>query len=128
MAAVNASRSMGIFKGFCTTKATALDELLTSLVDSTPTPDEVSEVKKLQAQLSEQFDRMHAKWEVYAEAITDDTVFTKCEKDYTDSEVMVTRQIKAAKAFLKEAPTDAAVQPNTAGTASTKIDELLKPK
>ena len=57
---------------------------------------------------------MHSKWEVYAEEITDDDVYKKCEKDYNDSEVLVTRQIKAAEAFLKEAPNDATTQPNVA--------------
>ena len=72
---------------------------------------------------------MHSKWEVYAEEITDDDVYKKCEKDYNDSEVIVTRQIKAAEAFLKEAPSDTGTtQPNAAGGNNVKIDELLKPK
>ena len=46
---------------------------------------------------------MYTKWEVLVEEITDYAVYTKCKKDYKDSKVMVTRQIKAAKAFLKNA-------------------------
>ena len=61
-----------------------MNELLTSLADSTPTSDEVSRLKELYTQLKEQFDRMHSKWEVYAEEITDDDVYKKCEKDYND--------------------------------------------
>ena len=60
--------------------------------------------------------------------ITDDAVYTKCEKDYNYSKVIVTRQSKAAEAFLKNSPTNGTVQPNVAGTTSVKIDELLKPK
>ena len=71
---------------------------------------------------------MYTKWEVLVEEITDDAVYTKCEKDYKDSKVTVTRQTKAAEAFLKNAPTNGTVQPNVAGTTSVKIDELLKPK
>ena len=77
MAVQNASRSMGNFKRFCTEKATELNELLTSLIDNTPTPDEVSKVRKLHTQLTDQFDRMHTKWEVLVEEITDDAVYTK---------------------------------------------------
>ena len=55
-------------------------------------------------------------------------MFTKCEKDYGDSKVTVTRQTKATEAFLKNAPTNVTVQPNVAGTTSVKINELLKPK
>ena len=55
-------------------------------------------------------------------------MFTKCEKDYGDSKVTVTRQTKATEAFLKNAPTNVTVQPNVAGTTSVKIDELLQPK
>ena len=47
MAAKNASRSVGSCKRSCTEKATELNELLTSLIDSTPTPDEVSKVRKV---------------------------------------------------------------------------------
>ena len=46
---------------------------------------------------------MHTKWEVLVEEITDDAVYTKCEKDCEDFKVTVTKQIKAAKAFLKNA-------------------------
>ena len=119
---------MGSNKRFCTEKATELNELLTSLTNSTPTPDEVSKVRKLHTQLTDQFDRMHTKWEVLVEEITDDAVYTKCEKDYNDSKVTVTRQSKAAKAFLKNAPNNETVQSNVAGTTSVKINELLKPK
>ena len=92
---------MGNFKRFCTTKATAVNELLTSLADSTPTSDEVSRLKELYTQLKEQFDRMHSKWEVYAEEITDDDVYKKCEKDYNDSEVL---QGWTEGAFLRPKP------------------------
>ena len=118
MAAQNTSRSMGSYKRFCTEKATELNELPTSLTDSTPTPDEVSKVRKLLTQLTDRFDRMYTKWEVLVDEITDDAVYTKCEKDYKDSKVTVTRQIKAAEAFLKNAPTKGSVQPNLASTTS----------
>ena len=119
---------MGSYKRFCTEKATELNELPTSLTDSTPTPDEVSKVRKLLTQLTDRFDRMYTKWEVLVDEITDDAVYTKCEMDYKDSKVTVTRQTKAAEAFLKNAPTNGTVQPNVAGTTSVKIDELLQPK
>ena len=60
-------------------------------------------MRKLHTQLTDRFDRMYTKWEVLVEEITDYAVYTKCKKDYKDSKVMVTRQIKAAKAFLKNA-------------------------
>ena len=109
-------------------KATELNELLTSLTDSTPTPDEISKVRKLHTQLTDRFDRMYTKWEGLVDEITNDAVYTNCEKDYEDSKVTVIRQIKATEAFLKNAPTNGTVQPNVAGTTSVKIDELLKPK
>ena len=119
---------MGSYRRFCTEKATELNELLISLTDSTPTPGEVLKVRKLHTQLTDRFDRMYTKWEVLVDEITDDAVFTKCEKDYEDCKVTVTRQTKAAEAFLKNAPSNGTVQPNVAGTASVKIDKLLKPK
>ena len=128
MAAQNASRSMRSYKRFCTEKAAELNELLTFLTDNTPTPDEVSKVRKLHTQLTDRFDRLYTKWDGMVDEITDDAVYTKCEKDYKDSKVTVTRQIKAAEAFLKNAPTNGTIQPYVAGTTSVKIDELLKPK
>ena len=119
---------MGSYKRFCTEKATELNELPTSLTDSTPTPDEVSKVRKLLTQLTDRFDRMYTKWEGLVDEITNDAVYTNCEKDYEDSKVTVIRQIKATEAFLKNAPTNGTVQPNVAGTTSVKIDELPKPK
>ena len=71
---------------------------------------------------------MYTKWEGLVDEITDDAVYTKCEKDYEDSKFTVIRKIKATEAFLKNAPTNGTVQPNVAGTTSVKIDELQKPK
>ena len=41
---------------------------------------------------------------IFAEEIEDDGVYKKCETDYNESKVIVDRQIKAAEAILKEAP------------------------
>ena len=128
MATQNASRSMGNYKRFCTEKATELNELLTSLTDITPMPDEVLEVKNYMLSSQINLTECIPKLEVLVEEITDDAVYTKCEKDYNYSKVIVTRQSKAAEAFLKNSPTNGTVQPNVAGTASVKIDELLKQK
>ena len=65
---------------------------------------------------------------IFAEEIEDDGVYKKCETDYNESKVIVDRQIKAAEAILKEAPSADTTQPNTSGESSIKIDEMLKPK
>ena len=71
---------------------------------------------------------MHAIWEIFSEEIKDDGVYKKCETDYNEAKVIVDRQIKAAKAILKEASSADTTQPNTTGGSSIKIDEMLKPK
>ena len=63
-----------------------------------------------------------------AEEIEDDGVYKKCGADYNESRVTVDRQIKAAEAILKEAPSADTTQPNTNGGSSINIDEMLKPK
>ena len=60
----NPSRSMGSLKGFCMTKAKALDNFLGSVKDRDITSDDVKTIKKLRGALEEQFDHMHLKWEV----------------------------------------------------------------
>ena len=61
---------------------------------------------------------MHAIWEIFSEEIKDDGVYKKCETDYNEAKVIVDRQIKAAKAILKEAPSTDTTQPNTTGGSS----------
>ena len=120
---------MGRFKGYCTDRAKDLNDFISGLGDHEPTPDEVLRLKELNTLAKDQFERMHTKWETMAEEITDDTVYKKCEEDYEQSKDIITRQVKAAEAKLKEAPTPAsgAPQPNSTG-GSLKIDEMLKPK
>ena len=128
MASVNPSRSMGNFKRYCTDRATSLNEFITTVKDIIPTPKEVSRQEELYSELKDQFRRMHAKWEVFSEEIEDDGVYKKCKTDYNESKVTVDRQIKAAEAILKEAPSADTTQPNTNGGSSINIDEMLKPK
>ena len=125
----NPSRSMGRFKGYCADRAKDLNKFLTALEDREPTPKEVLRLEELCTDAKDQFKRMHTKWEDMADDITDDTVYKKCEEDYEQSKEVITRQVKAAEAKLKEAPTPAsgAPQQNTSG-GSPKIDDMLKPK
>ena len=128
MASVNPSRSMGNFKRYCSDKAKSLNKFINTVKDRIPTPKEVSRLEELYSELKDHFKRMHAKWETFAEEIEDDGVYKKCETDYNESKVIVDRQIKSAEAVLKEAPSADAIQLNTAGGTSIKIDEMLKPK
>ena len=120
---------MGRFKGYCADRAKDLNEFISGLEDREPTSDEVLRLKELCTDAKDQFKRMHTKWEVMAEEIIDDTVYKKCEEDYEQSKDIITRQVEAAEAKLKEAPTPANVVPqyNMPG-GSPKIDEMLKPK
>ena len=118
MTSVNPSRSMGNFKRYCTDKATSLNEFITTVKDCIPTPKEVSELEELYAELKDQFKRMHAKWKIFSEEIEDDGVYKKYGTDYNEAKVIVDRQIKAAKAILKEAPSTDTTQPNTTGGSS----------
>ena len=59
---------MGSLKGFCTTKAKALDDFLASVKDRDITSDDVKTIKKLRLALEEQFERMHLKWEAFTGA------------------------------------------------------------
>ena len=102
--------------------------LITTVKDRIPTPKEVSELEELYAELKDQFKRMHAKWKIFSEEIEDDGVYKKYGTDYNEAKVIVDRQIKAAKAILKEASSADTTQPNTSGESSIKIDEMLKPK
>ena len=118
MTSVNPSRSMGNFKRYCRDKATSLNEFITMVKDRIPTPKEVSELEELYAELKDQFKRMHAKWKIFSEEIEDDGVYKKYGTDYNEAKVIVDRQIKAAKAILKEAPSTDTTQPNTTGGSS----------
>ena len=124
----NPNRSMGRFKGYCTDRAKDLNDFLTTLEDRQITPKEVLRLEELCTEAKEQFKRMHAKWESIADDISDDNVYKKCEADYNESKEAVSRQVKAAEAKLKEAPSAGAPQQNAAGGASLKIDDMLKPK
>ena len=119
---------MGNFKRYCTDRATSLNKFITTVKDPILTPKDVSRLEELYSGLKDQFKRMHAKWEIFAEEIEDNGVYKKCETDYNESKVIVDRQIKAAEAILKEAPSADTTQPNTSGESSIKIDEMLKPK
>ena len=50
---------MGSLKGFCMTKAKALDNFLGSVKDRDITFDDEKTIKKLRGALEEQFDHMH---------------------------------------------------------------------
>ena len=113
MVSVNPSISMGNFKRYCTNRAASLNEIITI-----PTPKEVSRLEELYSGLKDQFKRMHAKWKIFSEEIEDDGVYKKYGTDYNEAKVIVDRQIKAAKAILKEAPSTDTTQPNTTGGSS----------
>ena len=106
----NPSRSMGSLKGFCTTKAKALDDFLASVKDRDITSDDVKTIKKLRLALEEQFERMHLKWEAFISADVDpfenDQVYEKCKKDYEESQVLVDKHLVAAKVALSRALSD----------------------
>ena len=53
MGSVNPSRSMGLYKRYCTDKATTLNEFLTDVQDQTLTPDQVSRLKELYSELKD---------------------------------------------------------------------------
>ena len=93
----NPSRSMDSLKGFCTTKAKALDDFLGSVKDRDITSDDVTTIKKLRWALEEQFDRMHLKCEAFITADVDpfenDGVYKKCKKDYEKSQVLVNKDM-----------------------------------
>ena len=130
---VNPSRSMGSLKGFCTTKAKALDDFLDSVKDRDITSSDVTIIKELRQALKEQFDRMHLKWEAFITADPDpfenDEVFTKCKKDYDESQVLVDKHMVVSKIALDRALSDGAPQAEGAtGATNIKIDETLKPK
>ena len=129
----NPSRSMGSLKGFCTTKAKALDDFLDSVKDRDITSNDVTIIKELRQALKEQFDRMHLKWEAFITADPDpfenDEVFTKCKKDYDESQVLVDKHMVVSKITLDRALSDGAPQAEGAtGATNIKIDETLKPK
>ena len=88
---------MGSLKGFCTTKAKALDDFLRSVKDQDITSDNVTTIKKLRQALEEQFDRMHLKLEAFISAYVDpfenDGLYKKCKKDYEKSQVLVNKHI-----------------------------------
>ena len=65
---------MGSLKGFCTTKAKALDNFLGSVKDRDVTSEDVTILKALRQALKEQFNQMRLKWDYSFE---DDDVFTK---------------------------------------------------
>ena len=124
---------MGSLKGFCTTKAKALDDFLGSVTDRDITADDVITIKKLRAALEDQFDRMHLKWEAFTSADVDpfenDQVYEKCKKDYDESQVLVDKHLSAAKIALSRALSDGLSQAEGATSTTTmKIDETLKPK
>ena len=81
----NPSRSMGRFKGYCTDRATDLNEFLSTMIDRQPIPKEVLRLEELCTEAKEQFKRMHTKWETLAEEIEDDAIYKKCEADYHES-------------------------------------------
>ena len=116
----NPSRSMGRFKGYCNDRAKDLNEFLSGIEDREPTAKEVLRLEELCTEAKDQFRRMHTKWEVLADDITDETVYKKCEEDYELSKDAITRQVKAAETKLKEAPANGAPQQNASG-GSTKI-------
>ena len=129
----NPSRSMGSLKGFCTTKAKAIDDFLDSVKDRDITSNDVTIIKELRQALKEQFDRMHLKWEAFITADPDpfenDEVFTKCKKDYDESQVLVDKHMVVSKITLDRALSDGAPQAEGAtGATNIKIDETLKPK
>ena len=129
----NPSRSMGSLKGFCTTKAKALDDFLGSVQDRDITADDVITIKELRGALKDQFGRMHLKWEAFISADVDpfenDQVYEKCKKDYDESQVLVDKHLDAAKIALSRALSDGLSQAvGATGTTTMKIDETLKPK
>ena len=95
---------MGSLKGFCTTKAKALDDFIGSVQDRDITADDVITIKELRGALKDQFDRMHLKWEAFISAEVDpfenDQVYEKCKKDYDESQVLVDKHLVAAKIAL----------------------------
>ena len=80
---------MGNFKRYCRDKATSLNKVITTVKDRIPTPKEVSNLEELYSGLKDQFERMHAKWEIFAEEIEDNGVYKKCETDYNEAKVIV---------------------------------------
>ena len=115
---------MTSFKGHCDKKAKKIDDFLSANPD--PNSEVLQELKRLNADLEKQLERMETAWDSMMMEVEDET-FKALDKMLIEVSEQVAKTLATSKKIISErsAPTSTGATPS-AGNA--KIDDTLKPR
>jgi hypothetical protein len=114
---------MTSYRNHCERKATEIDDFLAENPDLSP--EHLQILKKLNADLEDQFKRMETSWESMMDDIEDEPTHTAVEKIFNDVGDNVRKTLGISRKTILGKPSS-----TNAGAASgnVKIDDTLKPR